>query len=79
MTKDNALATIQDLDGYFVDCEDIGQGINSKESIGMVKAMDVAMAEGVSPLTIDAMIASETSHCILARSDVVSGMRKLFA
>ena len=75
---EDALYTIESLDDYFATCEDCGQGINSKESVQMHSAMDAAMAAGTSPLTLDSMVKSETAHRILARTDVVAGMRKLF-
>jgi len=72
------LNTIESLDDYFAACEDCGQGINSKESVAMLRAMEAAMNAGTSPLTIDKMVRSETAHCVLARTDVVAGMRELF-
>ena len=78
MTKDEALSKIESLDGYFIDCEEIGQGINSKETCWMLDAMNVAIDAGVSPLTIDSMTISPTSKSILARTPVMQGMRELF-
>ena len=62
------LETVYDLDGYFLSCEQIEQGINTKETIWFVNAVRPILEEKLSNAPeLNSRLGSNTGKSILRR------------
>lgn len=81
MSDNEAWATIEHMDDYFLDCAEIGQGINSKETVKMSEAMRVLIKKRMgNALDIFDKVKSNTSKNICQRVVIKEypGIEKLF-
>lgn len=81
MSESEAWDTIEHMDAYFMDCAEIGQGINSKEIVKMSEAMRVLIKKRMgTALDIFDKVNSDTSKNICRRVVIKEypGIEKLF-
>lgn len=75
--------TIEHMDDYFVDCEETGQGINTKDSVKMMDALvEEIKSKGIGrALDFNKQLKSKTAQNMVRRAllKVHPGMDKFFS